>query len=397
MPPKRKYDGSQTRRITKWLRSVKPRTAVARRPARRFTSRSRLHKRSARNIGGRGKRTRRRYKGSSSFQKLTRLLAPVSSISYQVAGREQIQGVATAAVSSSGVTLCRWFTPQRASGVSLGYPIWLDVLATANAVNGTTRGQGFDDANKTHESLDFKFTTFGYKQSTKIVNQCNAQSILTYYVLEARRDIPIVVGEAAAVSANYDILTMLGKGFYTTALRSVGNSGLDAVALTPTTLPTSANEALVDGAYNVFDSGPFLHYFKVKQTRTVVLNAGDIKIFNLVNNRKIINRPALYSNIIEDNDSWLYQNNQPSFFCLAGAQFQLFKLQGTPMNSAATVTNVNLTSPAVDFVSSISYKYQAIVKEGGVHIRGPNYNLASMSDGRFMGEQTDTALTAANA
>jgi len=342
-------------------------------------------------------RYRKRSRGSSSFAKLTRILAPLSTISYQVAGREQIAGVATAAVSSSGVTLCRWFTPRRASGVSLGYPNWLDVQTTATALNGHDRSTGFANTSQTIESLDFKFLTSNFKQSTKIVNQCNAQCILTYYIIEARRDIPIVVGEAETVSANYDILTMLGKGFYTSALRSIGNSGLDVTDFVSTTVPTSANEALVDGAYSVFNSGPFLHYFKVKKCKSVVMNAGDIKTFSMINKRQVVNRPALYCNIIADNDAWNYQNNQPNYCCLRGAQFQLFKLMGTPMNSAATPTSVNLTAPAVDFVSSISYTYQQIVKAGGVHLRGPNYNLASMNDGRFMGEQTDTPLTAINA
>lgn len=385
--PKRKHVSS--RPISKYFRSVRSRPNVA---AKRGKRRSSRISRSRRGSRRRLSRYRGRSKGASSFAKITRLLAPVSSYSFQVAGRATV--LTGAAQGFSGISPCHWFTPERAAEVTLAYPNWLDVSAQAKALNELTLAQNQTAVIQSLESLDFKFITRNYGQTTKMVNQSNAQAVLYYHILEARRDIPHWTG--TGVPPSYAILNLLGQGFFQTALQSSVNTGINTVP-TATTNAYDSNTALTDSAFSIYNSGPFLHYFKVKKVKRVIMNAGDIKVFSLSRSAPITHRPALYNTLQASTGSWSYGANNPQFAFLKGAQIQLFKLHGTPFNSAANKDLVNTTQPAVDFVTTCHCKYQAVVKAGGVNYRAANYNLGAFADGQFMGEQQELPLTALNA
>jgi len=387
--PKRKH-ASQSK-LTSWLRSSRSRSSgrrhhVARRSIRRVP-------RNRKRARGRVSSYRKRGKGSSTFSKLTRVLAPVNSYSFQVAGRATV--VTGAATGISGVSPCKWFTPNRAVEVSLAYPNWLDVSAQARALNEMTQAQNQTAVLYGLESLNLKFITRNYVQSTKMVNQSNAQAVVYYHVLEARRDIPHWTG--TGLPPSYNILNLLGLGFYQTALASSGVTGVNVDLPVATTNVYDTNTALVDSAFNIYQSGPFLHYFKVKKVQRVIMNAGDIKVFSISHSSPITNCPALYNNLVASTGTWAYGSNNPQFAFLKGAQFQLFKLHGTPFNSAALPTLVNTTQPAVDFITTCHSKYQAVVRAGGIQYRASNYNLGAFTDGQFMGEQQELPLAALNA
>jgi len=399
MPMKRKNVSTNGRRITSWLRSTRARTG--RRANVTSKRRKRAPSRMARSRRGARRRIgsyRKRAKGGSSLAKLTRILAPVNTYSFQIAGRASCAFTSTltaAGTSVAGLSVCKWFTPNRTVDTSLAYPNYRDVFSVARHLNSRNSFQGFTGASGFDvTSMDFKYVTRNYKQSTKIVNQCNAQSILVYHEIVARQDIPLV---SVSDNFNYDLLKWLGKGFFMTAIRQLDNDGVDNVGDTPTTLPSSSNEALSDNAYNIFNSGPFLHFFKVRRMRTVVMNAGDIRMFELNRPAAITHRPASWLTLEDDDNTYGYNNNNPQYCFKKGSVFQLFKLSGTPVNSASVSANVNTSAPAVDFVTNVSYTYQAVVKEGGVNVRASNYGLAAMDDGQFMGEQTDSPLPVINA
>jgi len=389
MPPKRKYDSPATRRLTSWLRSSRARTGGRTNVS--SVRRGRSTRRMARGRRGARRRIssyRKRSKGGSSFAKLTRILAPVSSYQFAVAGRAEV-AVAPGTTNAN----CRWFLPQRAADFSLGYPNILDVTDLAYYLRQQGRNAALLTDVEMH-SLDSRFITRDYRQLTKIVNQCNAQCIIEYHVIEARRDIPFRFN--AEIGA-YNLLDFLGNGFYATALQSASATGVEVSDPLVTSGINSINSAMSDASFSIFSSGPFLHYFKVKKVRKVIMNAGDIKMFELDHKAAITHRPATYARLIATDGSWQYQQNDPFYSFLKGSLFQLFKLTGTPVNDRDTKTNVNLSSPAVDFFTNVSMKYQAVVKTGAVNYRGPGFGLGSIPNPQFMGEQTDTALPVTNA
>jgi len=384
MPTKRKH-GSQS--LKTWFRSSRSRTG-----GRSNVSSFRL-KRTKGRVGRRRRGARRRLnsfrkrsKGSSSFQKLTKILAPVSSYSYTVAGRAE---VGYSAIDPA----CKWFLPERAANFSLGYPNLLDINNVAFFLNQQSRSSALETVPEM-SSLDMKFLTSGFRQTTKVVNQCNAQAILEYHVIEARRDIPYRFNSTTGA---YNILDLLGSGFFTAGVSSIPTNGIESIDPAATFNDLHSNQGMVENSRSIYTSGPFLHYFKVKKVKKVVLNAGDIKLFTLSHKGAITHRPALYARLTANASSWAYNSNEPFYAFLKGCQFQLFKLSGTPVNDKDTKTLVNLSGPAVDFVTDVRFSYQSVIKTGGVNWRGASYGLGVLPTPQFMGEQTDTALTVLNA
>lgn len=389
MPPKRSYENAKTRRITSWLRSTRPRTGRRANVSsvRRKRAASRMG-RSRRGARGRISSYRKRSKGNSSFQKLTRILAPVNSYNFTVAGRAEVP-----APGDLSDAPCKWFAPTRAADFTLGYPNIIDVTSLAYYLNQRSRDSAFTSAVDLH-SLDMKFISRDYSQTTKIVNQCNTQCIIEYHVIEARRDIPFRFN---ASKGAYNLLDFLGAGLYQTAVEDASLTGISSSDPVATAGAFANNDALLSSSYSIFNTGPFLHYFKVKKVQKVVMNAGDVKLFTMSRKAAITHRPALYSKLDIGTETWLYDTNSPFISFLKGTMFQLFKLTGTPINDRDTKGNVNLSSPAVDYFTTCRQKYQSVVRTGGVNHRGPSYGIGATPNPQFMGEQTDSPLTVTNA
>lgn len=303
---------------------------------------------------------------------------------------QRVQGVAAA----PGIVSCKYFVPYRAGDVSLAYPNFTDSANIGLALNNTTTFTALartQDTNQAVASIDVAFTSFNYREKHTITNVTNAQVTLTAYYLTCRRDIPYFTGTTSVSIFNaYNLLDWLGAALARVSVLSLSTTGID------TAFPTLQSAEFSETSFLMTDNqldprmAPlFNQYFRIRRVKTKKLGGGGICTFTNNQPRRIINSPNDYKNLLLNTTGWVYDQGATHTVFKRGSQLLLFKLIGQPVNSAATVTQVNLHTPAVDMMSECSFKYQSRLKRGTTIYGGPSYGVSSLTVPDFIADDLD--------
>jgi len=349
------------------------RSAAAKRAPRRNTRRPR------RNL----RRHTRHRRNTGAVASVLKRLFPINKYSYNTAQLEQVTGG-----TLSNELPCKWFVPKRAADVALSYPSWVDMCQVANVINERPVTGAMLNSDISISSNVVKFHTSQYHQVTQLVNNSNSQVVVDCYTCSARRDVPY---HQNGEFTTFSILDILGQGFESTSLSSTINSGLDFTdtyqSSSTTGGDTQDSPMMYEASRTPYQSTTFVHYFKIDNTKRVIMNAGDLRQFHLRVSKRLDNTPNQYKHLLASDSRWAFNGFTSELHTIMprGAKFLLFKITGQ-----AAITNrpegvapadytgpVSTTNPLVVVKTQVNFSYQAPINKGPVTIRASNYNTSA--------------------
>jgi len=323
---------------------------------------------------------------------LSSALCPINTYTFVLAKRE------SGAAAATGTLPCKYFTSLRSDNISLGYPNFTDMTNIGLDFTGGSTG---DALNRTYNptqpvaTIDCAFKSFNYREKHTLTNVTNGQVTITAYWIQARRDIPKYTGSTAGGGfESYQLLDWLGAAFARSTITSLDVDGID------NTLPTtgsgeysSTSSLMLDSQYEPRMAPLFNQYFRIRKTKNFKLGGGKIATVSMNVRRPFINSPGDYKNLLLSSSTWVYADSGSHTVWRKGSMMMLFKMIGQPVNSSATPAAVNLHTPSVNHVTSVSFNYQARLNRGGHTYAGATFGPVNLVTPQFVSDDTDAIQT----